>query len=43
MINIKQELLKQELLETYPTLKAKGLTVKDSSAKCVEALLYDKK
>ena len=35
--------IKQELLEKYPTLKEKGLTVKDSSAKFIEVLLYDKK
>lgn len=35
--------IKQELLEKYPILKEKGLTVKDSSAKFVEAFLYDKK
>lgn len=35
--------IKQELLEKYPTLKEQGLTVKDSSAKFVEAFLYDKK
>lgn len=34
--------LKQELIEKYPTLKEKGLTIKDSSAKFVEDFLYDK-
>ena len=35
--------IKQELLEKYPSLKEKGLSISDSSAKFVEAFLYDKK
>lgn len=33
---------KPELLEKYPILKEKGLTINDPSAKFVEDFLYDK-
>lgn len=35
--------IKQELLEKYPILQAKGLTINDPSAKFVEAFSYEKK
>lgn len=35
--------IKQELIEKYPILKEKGLTINDPSAKFVEAFLYDQK